>query len=175
MKYPLVVKVLPSESDHKTELGLVKLNVSSADEVDSLAADFRKKLGNAQAGVLVQEMVGQDVEVVLSCLRKTDFGPVLSIGMGGIAIELYRDVTHLALPVSKAQVESALRGLKLWTVLAGYRGKPAADVNALTEAAVRFGDQFLASPDVVEFEINPVIVLPRGEGLRAVDALVKTN
>lgn len=175
LKYPLVVKVLPADSDHKTELGLVKLNVASPDEVDRLASDFRRRLEKPRAGILVQEMVGDGVEVVLSCLRQTDFGPVLSIGMGGIAIELYRDVTHLALPVSKAQVEAALRKLKLWTVLQGYRGKPPADVEALVEAAVRFGDAFLASPAVVEFEINPVIVLPRGQGLRAVDALVKAN
>ena len=175
MLYPLVVKVLPSESDHKTELGLVKLNVTSADDVDRHSAEFRRKLGKPDAGVLVQELVGDGVEVVLACLRRTDFGPVLSIGMGGIAIELYRDVTHLSLPVSKAQVETALRGLKLWTVLQGYRGKPAADVDALIEAAVRFGDMFLSSPDIVEFEVNPVIVLPRGRGLRAVEALVKVE
>jgi acyl-CoA synthetase (NDP forming) len=172
MKYPLVVKVLPSDSEHKTELGLVKLRVRSADEVDSIAAAFRQRMGKPAAGILVQEMVDDGVEVVLSCLRKTDFGPVISLGTGGVAIELYRDVTHLALPVTREQVLAALRKLKLWTLLQGFRGKPAADVEALADAAVRFGDQFLATPEVQEFEINPVIVGPAGQGLRAVDALV---
>jgi len=95
--YPLVVKVLPSESEHKTELGLVKLRVQTPAEVDAHAADFRRRLGKPEMGVLVQEMVDGGVEVVLSCLRNTDFGPIISIGMGGIAIELFRDVTHLAL------------------------------------------------------------------------------
>ena len=175
MTYPLVVKVLPSESEHKTELGLVKLRVQSPEDVDAHAADFRKRLGKPQMGVLVQEMVGDGVEVVLSCLRQTDFGPVVSIGMGGVAIELYRDVTYLALPVSEEQVLVALRRLKLWTLLQGFRGKPAADVGALASAAVRFGDMFLATPDVLEFEINPVIVRPKGQGLSAVDALVTTS
>ena len=125
-------------------------------------------------GVLVQEMVDDGVEVVLSCLRQTDFGPVVSIGTGGVAIELYRDVTHLALPVSAEQVLAALRKLKLWTLLQGFRGKPAADVDALARAAVRFGDMFLATKEVSEFEINPVIVRPQGQGLSAVDALVTT-
>ena len=175
MKYPLVVKVLPSESEHKTELGLVKLRVRSAEEVDADAAEFRRRLGKPRMGVLVQEMVDEGVEAVLSCMRQTDFGPVISIGTGGVAIELYRDVTHLALPVSTEQVLTALRKLKLWTLLEGFRGKPAADVDALARAAVRFGDMFLAAPDVSEFEINPVMVRRQGQGLSAVDALVTTS
>lgn len=172
MAYPLVVKVLPSESEHKTELGLVKLRVGSAEEVDRLAADFRARLGKPDAGILVQEMVGEGVEVVLSCLRETDFGPIMSLGTGGVAIELYRDVAHLALPVTSDQVFAALRKLKLWTLLQGFRGRPAADVDALVNAAVAFGDQFLAASGIREFEINPLIVGSKGQGLSAVDALV---
>lgn len=175
LRYPLAVKVLPSAAEHKSEWGLVKLRVRTAEEVDAHAARFREQLHNTSMNVLVQEMVDDGVEVVLACLRKTDFGPVLSIGTGGIAIELYRDVVHLALPVSEEQVLAALRKLKLWVLLQGFRGKPAADIEGLARAAVRFGDQFLASPDIQEFEINPVIVLERGRGLCAVDALVTTT
>lgn len=175
LKYPLVVKALPSEAEHKSELGLVKLRVASPAEVDRIAADFRQRLGKPQAGMLVQEMVdGDGVEVVLSCLRQTDFGPILSIGSGGVAVELYRDITHLALPVTPQEVHTALRKLKLWTLLQGFRGKPATDVEALVDAAVRFGDLFLATPEIQEFELNPVIVNRRGMGLRVVDALVVT-
>ncbi|HSW19446.1 MAG TPA: acetate--CoA ligase family protein, partial [Ramlibacter sp.] len=172
LSYPLVVKALPSEAEHKTEMGLVKLRVQSADEVDALATQFRERMGKPQAGILVQEMVGDGVEVVLACLRNTDFGPVLSIGTGGVAIELYRDVCYLALPVSEEQVLAAMQKLKLWTLLQGFRGKPRADIEALARAAVKFGDLFLASPEVSEFEINPVIVRKQGEGLASVDALV---
>ena len=122
-------------------------------------------------GVLVQEMITDGVEVVLSALRNTDFGPVLSIGSGGVAIELYRDVTYLALPVTPAQVETALRKLKLWTLLDGFRGRPRADIDALIAAAVRFADTILATPTLVEAEINPVLVRPAGKGLAAVDFL----
>ncbi len=174
MNYPLVVKALPDVAAHKSELGLVKLRVPSAQEVDAHAAAFRTQLGNPNMGVLVQEMVTDGVEVVLSCLRQTDFGPVIVIGSGGVAVELYRDVTHLALPVSEAEVLAALRKLKLWVLLQGYRGQPAADVDALAQAAVLFGNQFLACPELLEFEINPVIVRPRGSGLCAIDALVTT-
>jgi acyl-CoA synthetase (NDP forming) len=175
LSYPLVVKALPSEAEHKTEMGLVKLRVQSPEDVDVLAAQFRQRMDKPRAGILVQEMVGDGVEVVLSCLRNADFGPVISIGTGGVAIELYRDVAYLALPVSEEQVVAALQRLKLWTLLQGFRGKPAADVEALARAAVRFGDMFLASPEVQEFEINPIIVKKKGEGLAAVDALVTTG
>lgn len=171
MTYPLVVKVLPADAEHKTELGLVKLRVRSEEEVDAHAAEFRQRLGKPHMSVLVQEMVDEGIEVVLGCLRKTDFGPVISIGSGGVAIELYRDVVHLALPVSEQEVISAMRRLKLWTLLQGYRGKPPADIEALARAAVKLGDRFLASPDVSEFEINPVIAKRKGQGLVAVDAL----
>lgn len=174
MTYPLAVKVLPDVAAHKSELGLVKLRVPSAREADAHAAAFRAQLGKPNMAVLVQEMVEDGVEVVLSCLRQTDFGPVIAIGSGGVAVELYRDVTHLALPVSAEQVLMALRKLKLWVLLQGYRGKPAADVDALAQAAARFGNQFLACPELLEFEINPVIVRPRGSGLCAIDALMTT-
>jgi acetate---CoA ligase (ADP-forming) len=171
LNWPLVVKVLPSDAEHKTELGLVKLRVQTAEDVDAHAAAFRAQLGNPDAGVLVQEMITDGVEVVLSSLRNTDFGPVLSIGSGGVAIELYRDATYLALPVTPEQVGSALRKLKLWTLLEGFRGAPRADIDALIKAAVRFGDMILATPDLAEVEINPVMVRPAEKGLAAVDFL----
>lgn len=169
--YPLVVKVLPDAAEHKTELGLVKLRVQTPDEVNAHAAAFRRILNRPDLPVLVQEMVPDGVEVVLSCLGNTDFGPVLSIGSGGVAIELYRDVTYLALPATRADVERALKRLKLWTVLQGFRGMPKADVGALVRAAVQFGDTILRTPDLAEAEINPLLVRPEGQGLAAVDFL----
>ena len=172
LSYPLAVKALPSDADHKTELGLVKLRVSSPQEVDAHAAAFRKILNKPDAGILVQDMIDGGVEVVLSCLRKTDFGPVLTVGLGGMGIELFRDVAHLALPADERTVRNALQRLKLWTLLEGFRGKPRADIEALVEAAIRFGNMFLVMPEVAEFEVNPLLVLPAGDGVTAVDALV---
>ena len=169
---PFAVKALPADAAHKTELGLVALDVTGPDEVDARARSFREILDDPDVGILVQEMVVGGIEVVLSCLRRTDFGPILTVGLGGIGIELFRDVAHLALPVDEGSVEEALARLKLWTLLQGYRGKPKADIGALTAAAVRFGGMFIGMHDVDEFEINPLIILPQGEGVCAVDALV---
>lgn len=173
LNYPLVVKVLPSEAEHKSELGLVRLRVNSPEEVDRVTAEFRDRLAKPRAGILVQEMADEGgVEVVVSFLRQTDFGPIMSIGRGGVAIELDRDITHLALPVTPEEVRTALRKLKLWILLQGFRGKPAADVDALVDVAVSLGDMFLSAQEIQEFELNPVIVNRKGSGLRVVDALV---
>jgi acyl-CoA synthetase (NDP forming) len=146
--------------------------VQTAEEVDSLASAFRGKLQNTGLNILVQEMIEDGIEVVLSCLWNADFGAIMSIGSGGVAIELYRDVAHLALPVSPHQVREALKRLSLWTLLQGFRGKAAGDVDALVNAAVKFGDMFLATPELSEFEINPLMVRTAGKGVAAVDALV---
>jgi acyl-CoA synthetase (NDP forming) len=174
LRYPVAVKALPEHSDHKTELGLLALNVADAQGVDREAARIRGAMGKPNAGVLVQQMAGQGVEVVLAAVRNPDFGPVLAIGLGGVAIELFKDVAWLALPTHSQAVREALSRLRLAKVLKGFRGKPAADVDALVDAAVRFGDAFVATtPAAAEIEINPLIVLPAGRGVVAVDALVK--
>jgi acyl-CoA synthetase (NDP forming) len=174
LTFPLVVKALPEDAEHKTEMGLVKLRVASFDEVDAHADRFRRIVGKPDMSALVQEMICDGVEVVLSCLRDADFGPVLLIGSGGIAIELYKDVTYLAPPVSHDEVRNALKRLKLWTLLQGFRGAPPADVDALVDAVVGFGNAMLATAGLVEAEINPLLVRPRGKGVVAVDFLGKT-
>lgn len=174
LRYPVAVKALPEDSDHKTELGLLTLNVADANGVEREAARIRQAMGKADADVLVQEMAAPGVEVVLAAVRNPDFGPVLAIGLGGIAIELFKDVAWLSLPTHAREVRDALSRLRLSTVLQGFRGKPAADVDALVEAAVRFGDVFVATaPQASEIEINPLIVQPVGRGVVAVDALIK--
>ena len=170
---PVAVKAFPEDAGHKTELGLVSLNVQGPGAVANEASRIRKALNKPEAGILVQEMVKNGVEVFLAATRNPDFGPVLAIGLGGIAVELFRDVAWLALPTDPASVSNAIASLKLSIVLAGFRGQPAADTGALVDAAVAFSAAFLATtPALAEFEINPLLVLPQGQGVMAVDALV---
>lgn len=176
LRYPVAVKALPEDCDHKTESGAVLLGMRSADEVAGAVAQVRSRLGDARAAILVQEMVGDGVEVLLSALRNPDFGPVLALGMGGTDVELHRDVAYLALPTDAARVRRALRRLRVSTLLDGFRGRPRADVDALVAAAVRFGAQFAQHGEAVaEVEINPLFVRPGNAGVIAVDVLVKTR
>ena len=180
LRYPVAVKALPEDCEHKTERGLLALNVPNAAAVDAQAARIRTVLGRAEAGVLVQEMAPAGVEVVLAAVQNPDFGPVLAIGLGGIAVELFGDVAWLALPTHAQAVRVAIGRLRLATVLQGFRGQPPADTDALVDTVLRFGAAFVATvPAPAEVEINPLIVLPRGvpagvpAGVLAVDALFK--
>src|SRR5690606_5629784 len=98
LNFPVAVKALPEDADHKTELGLVALNVKDVDDVSVQVTHMRGVLERPQAGILVQEMVCGGVETVLAATHNPDFGPVLAIGLGGVAIEIYRDVAWLPLP-----------------------------------------------------------------------------
>lgn len=171
--FPVAVKALPEDADHKTELGLVRLDIDEA-RLQAAVDTIRLRLGRPQAPVLVQEMAPDGVEVLLSVLCNADFGPVLAIGRGGTATELEADVAYVALPATAERIERALAPLKLAALLQGYRGAPAADVPALVAAACALGDLFIAAqPHVAEFEVNPLFVHPAGRGVTAVDALCK--
>jgi acyl-CoA synthetase (NDP forming) len=180
LRFPVAVKALPQDADHKTELGAVLLGVGAA-ELAARVATIRDRLNKPYAGVLVQQMDAGGIEVLLSALRNPDFGPVLAVGLGGTATELYGDVAYVALPTSRARVQRAVARLKLWKLLQGFRGKPAADLDALLNAACVFGARFAAAqPRIGEMEINPLFVRERSAGragsapgVVAVDALVK--
>ena len=174
LRFPVAVKALPEDCDHKTELGVVMLGIGSVDAGVEAVSEVRRRLRRPDAGVLVQEMVADGVEVLLSALRNPDFGAVLALGSGGTAVELHRDVAYLALPTDAARVHRALARLKLATLLRGFRGRPAADADALVEAAVRFGARFTqVAGEIAEMEVNPLFVLPGNAGVVAVDTLVR--
>ncbi|MFT4437134.1 acetate--CoA ligase family protein [Caballeronia sp. 15715] len=175
LRFPLALKAIPEDVDHKTELGLVTLNLQNADELRLAALVTRQRLGNAEASVFVQEMIDGGTEVLMAALRNADFGPILALGMGGTLVELHRDITYLALPTNAARVRAGLATLKLWTLLSGFRGRPRGDVEALVAAVVAFGNRFThAQPLLAELEINPLFVRAEGpDPVIAIDALVK--
>jgi len=148
---------------HKTEAGAVRLGLMSlAGEAEMTGA----------AGYLVEEMVtGAVAEVLLGLRRDPVYGVSLTVGMGGVAAEVLADTVTLILPVDTAEVLAALRRLRLWPLLDGYRGRPRADMAAVAAIAARLGALMLARPDLDEIEINPILV--RAEGAVAVDALVR--
>jgi acyl-CoA synthetase (NDP forming) len=172
LRFPIAVKAVPEQADHKTELGLLRLNVTSPTNALEAADELRGRLGDATAPMLAQQMVSGGVEVVLSFMRDADFGPVLALGSGGVFVELAADVGYLSVPASEHELRELIDRLRVGRVLAGYRGKAPADVDALVAATLRLGEIFLGL-DAAELEINPLIVLPRGEGVVALDLLLK--
>jgi acyl-CoA synthetase (NDP forming) len=156
---------------HKTEAGAVKLNLRSAAEVVAAA----HALAGVAHGYLVEKMAPRPVaEIIIGATRDPVAGLVMTIGAGGILVELLDDFAVLTLPASKEAISSAIGGLKISKLLDGYRGGPKGDIAALEQAIEAVGAYLVANAaDIDELDINPVLVLAEGEGVVAVDALVR--
>jgi len=172
--FPVAVKIVSRAISHKTEAGGVRLNLTSADAVEhaaqALVASAAKAAPGAPIdGVLVQEMV-EGIEVILGARTDPLYGPMLVVGAGGILVELVKDVVVRLLPVTRDDARAMLGELKVAKLLAGFRGRPPADRDALVEAICGLSAFYLDHRHLLsDLEINPLIVRPRGEGVRAVD------
>jgi len=167
--FPVVIKA--SGLAHKSDVGGVALNVRSGAD----AAAAAERLAAFSDQLLVEEMIVDGVaEILVGVTVDPQFGVVLVLGAGGVLTELLRDTVMLLPPFSAASVESALSRLAVARVLEGYRGKPRADIPALTAAILACARYACASVDrLVELDVNPVIVRPEGRGALAVDALIR--
>jgi acyl-CoA synthetase (NDP forming) len=154
---------------HKSERGAVRLNLASAVEVEVAAGDLLP-LGS---GLYVEKMVtGGVAELIVGVTRDPLFGPVMTVGSGGVLVELLQDSATLLLPASRDDIEAALRGLKLFPLLGGYRGKPRADLDAAIDVILGIASFTLENAQAIdELDINPLIVCRQGEGAWIADAL----
>jgi acyl-CoA synthetase (NDP forming) len=177
--YPVAVKALSADIPHKTEVGGVVLNVKDAPALLAATAQIANSVAARNPGtplerVLVQPMITGLGEVLIGYRIDPDVGPLVMVAAGGIFTEIYRDRSLRLAPIDLATAHEMIgevAGLKL---LGGYRGKPAGDLDALASAIVALSQlAVLDEPAVIEAEINPLIVRPAGEGVVAVDALVK--
>jgi acetate---CoA ligase (ADP-forming) len=171
--FPVVIKAASAELEHKSDVGGVVVNIRNAEEAKA-AADRLARLADT---LLVEEMITDGVaEILIGITVDAQFGQVLVLGAGGVLTELLRDTVSLLPPFTPDAIESALKRLAVYKLLAGYRGKPAADVAALVETALACARYAEANVDsLLELDINPVIVRPRGRGAIAVDALIRLN
>lgn len=175
---PVALKVQSPGILHKTEAGAVALNLAAAQDVRTAYASV---LGNAQRhapganilGVLVQPMAPPGREIILGVKRDATFGPLLMVGLGGVAVEVLGDVALAPVPLGEAEARAMLARLKGARLLEAHRGAPAADVDALVDLMVRLS-QFASDHEetVAEIDLNPVLVHARGHGVSVVDALI---
>jgi acetate---CoA ligase (ADP-forming) len=176
--YPVVLKVESPDLPHKTEAGVVRLGMQNEVEVRQAYTEImhnaERHAPQAQVlGVLVQEMVQGGIEAIVGLSQDALFGPVLLFGMGGIFVELYQDVALRACPITPGDAYEMLQEVKGARLLEGFRGQSAADVEALIQLLVgvsQLGIQ--CEGDIQELDLNPLLVLPRGQGVRAADALI---
>ena len=169
--FPVVVKAVSNVLAHKTEAGAVHLNLQSMQAV-SHAVSAMEHLSDR---FLVESMVtGAVAELIVGVRCDPQFGLTLTIGAGGVLVELLSDVANLLFPVSRDDVGAALKMLRIWPLLKGYRGRAAGDVDGLVDAVmavVAYAKS--AEPALLELDVNPVLVMPQGRGVLAVDAFIR--
>ena len=167
--FPVVLKGLGVA--HKTEAGAVKVNLTSRQEVITAA----RGMAAVASGYLVEKMIARPVaELIVGAMRDAVAGPVLTIGAGGILVELLEDSAILTLPVTEEMIRDAIAGLKIGKLLDGYRGNPKGDIAALTGTVAAAASYVVANASKLEeLDINPIMVLPDGHGAVAADALIR--
>jgi acyl-CoA synthetase (NDP forming) len=176
--FPLVMKIQSRDIPHKSEVGGVRVDISTKDEAaatyNALTASARQHRPQAALqGVLVAPMARKGVEIIVGTLLDKTFGPMVMVGFGGVTAELFRDVVYRPAPVSAGEAASMLGELKAAALLNGFRGAAKADVSAAAELIAQLSQlaaQFKG--EIAEMELNPVLVHPAGKGVTIVDALV---
>lgn len=173
-----VVKLVSPDISHKTEVGGVHLGITGAAAAIQAAAEIMANCArlapNADIeGVLVEEMSSVGVEMILGLSKDPVLGAVMTVGLGGVQAEMIADVAHRLLPIDRVEAEAMLRQLRGWPLLDGFRGRPKADVQALTAMMVALSDLAVATQsDWDALDLNPVIVQGEGGGVMACDALL---
>jgi acyl-CoA synthetase (NDP forming)/GNAT superfamily N-acetyltransferase len=168
--YPVVVKVAGRDVVHKTERGLVRVGLASADEVRAAVREFGEELGQNDAPVLVQPVV-DGVEIALGVVRDSAFGPLVMLAAGGVATNVWKDRAFLLPPIGEADALRALHALRIWPLLDGFRGSPRADVEGLVRLVLALDAVASDVPEIAELDLNPVLVGPGGPVV--VDAKVR--
>ncbi|MER6097873.1 acetate--CoA ligase family protein [Streptomyces sp. NPDC001728] len=173
--YPVVMKASGAQLAHKTELGLVKVGLTSASQVRDAyreLTDIARYEEIDLDGILVCQMVGRGVEMVVGVTRDELFGPTVTVGLGGVLVEVLNDTAVRVPPFGEREARSMLDELRGRALLDGVRGAPPADIDALVEVVLRVQRMALElDGDLTELDINPLMVLPRGQGAVALDAL----
>jgi len=173
--YPVVLKVVSPDIAHKSDAGGVELNLKSADEVRSahgaiLASCKEAVPGATITGVAVQHMAPQGTEVIVGMTTDPQFGPVMMFGLGGIMVEVLKDVSFRLVPLTERDAGQMIDEIKGKPVLEGVRGQPPADIAALKQTILKVSQFVEANPDVKELDLNPVFAYP--DGAVAVDARI---
>lgn len=175
---PVVLKIVGPKILHKTEVGGVRLNLRSADEVragfDSMIAGVRAKLGAEIEiwGVLVQKMLPPGKEIILGMTCDPRFGPLLMFGLGGIYTEALKDVSFRLAPIREKVAAEMIRDIRSHKLLEGVRNEPPSDTVAIADALLRLSQLVTDHPEIKELDINPLIVYPTGKGAMVADARI---
>ena len=178
--YPLVMKIWSPDIIHKSDIGGVRVGLNNAQQVadayELMMHRVSKKMPDAEIhGVLLQEMCKDGMEVILGMHRDPNFGPMIMFGMGGVTVEVLKDVSFCLAPVTSQEAFDMLARTKAYQLLEGVRGREGVDIGAIVEGIQRLSQLVTAFPDIQEMDINPFVVGPEGTIPVAVDARISVE
>ena len=173
MGYPLALKIVSPSIAHKSDVGGVKLDIRTPEELEDAWSEMILRIADDAPtavieGFLLEKMVPPGVEVIVGALKDRQFGVAAMFGTGGVAVELMKDVSFALAPLDKKEALDMMREVKGFPLLTGYRGAPPRDINAVAEVIIKIAGIVEMTDGMAEFEINPLIVYERG--VVAVDA-----
>jgi len=173
--FPVVIKIVSPDIIHKSDSGGVKLDLKNITEVEKAFTDIMKnvKIYNKKAkiiGVLVQEMAKPSIEVIVGAIKDPQFGQTLMFGLGGVFVEILKDVTFRVAPIIEEEAFEMISEVKAYPLLKGYRNTPPSDINSLAKLLINTSKLIIENPEIKELDLNPVIVYEKG--LKVVDARI---
>ncbi|MEM2220087.1 MAG: acetate--CoA ligase family protein, partial [Candidatus Korarchaeum sp.] len=160
---------------HKSDVGGVKVNLRSEDDVRrayrEIVDNVRRRVPDARIeGILVQEFAPPGAELIIGLIRDPQFGPTVMFGLGGIFVEVFRDVSFRVAPLSEQDAETMIKEIKAYKLLTGFRGAEPVDINAIKDALIKVGRIGVENEEIAEMDLNPVIAYPKG--IKVVDARI---
>ncbi|MDD2388242.1 MAG: acetate--CoA ligase family protein [Desulfobacterales bacterium] len=178
--YPVVMKIVSPQIIHKSDAGGVKVGLKTADEVrrafDAIVANAAAYDPEAQiTGVLIQKMAPSGQEVILGVNRYPIFGPLLMFGLGGVFVEVFKDVAFRLAPIGRNAARRMIQSIKGYKLFTGFRGKPEADVDAMEKLLICLSDMVTNHPEIQELDINPLLVHEKGNGTTVADCRIILN
>jgi acyl-CoA synthetase (NDP forming) len=176
--YPVVMKISSPDISHKSDVGGIILDIDSEEEVKNAYRNMmdtvKQKVPDARIdGVMLQKMAEPGIEVIIGVKLDPQFGHVIMFGLGGIFVEIYKDVSFRVTPINSEMARDMILEIKGSPILMGARGRSAADINAIINVIIKLSEMLEKNPDIVELDINPLIVYE--ENAVAVDARMLKN
>ena len=173
--YPVVLKIVSPDIIHKFDVGGVILDLKSSKEVKDaykrMLVNVKKHKPDAKiVGVLMQEMIPPSTEIIVGATKDPQFGPALMFGLGGIFVEILKDVSFRIAPITRSDAQEMITEVKGYPILRGYRGQPPADINAIIEILLNTSRLVMDHPEIKELDLNPILVYEKGA--KTVDARI---
>jgi acetyltransferase len=178
--FPVVMKIASPQILHKSDVGGIYLNLQNETEVmaayERMFIEIGRKMPDAKLeGVMIEQMAGSGQEVIVGMRRDAGFGPLLMFGLGGVYVELFKDVSFRVAPISQKEALEMIAETGAGKLLKGFRGQPASDLDAVVSCIQRIGQLALDFPEIAEVEVNPLLVHPQGQGALVLDGRIILN